>query len=294
MLADDRVAGFAVLSTALAGVPDGELVAVSSYETVRGSLGWTMLEGRMPKTPDEVAVGPRLARRRNLEVGGVMEFASPSSGAGLPKAVVGIGIGPIASNAPFGDHAVLTPAGFANVARTQAFTEGYIRLAEGVDLEAFADEIGASAELSLREPPPEVRNLGGLGRLPDLLAGILTLIAVSAVVNALVVGVRRRRHDIAILRALGFVRSQVARAVRTSALAMTVTSLIGGIAFGLIVGRSLWRLVATTAYVAGDAAWPAAILVGIGPAAVVFALASAGFPAAHAARLDPAEILHAE
>ena len=294
MIADTRIVEFTALSTAQAVMPDGRPVAVSGFENVRGRLAWTMLVGRMPVTREEVAVGPRLAERLGLSLGDVMEFDEPSSGATLRKAVVGIGIGPSASNAPFADHAALTPEGFAGVARTQAFTEGYMRLADGVDEDAFVEELSGTAELTRREPPPEVRNLFGLGRLPDVLAGILALIAVAATVNALVVGVRRRRRDIAVLRSIGFVRAQVIRAVQTSALTITLTAVVLGTPIGLAVGRTVWRPIARSAFVAGDPAWPGKLLAIIVPGALLVGLAASAYPAIRAARMRPAEILRAE
>jgi putative ABC transport system permease protein len=294
MRADPRVEEFSVLSTAQAATPDGRLIAITGFEHIRGELAWTMLEGRMPATSEEVAIGPRFAERLGVSVGGVLSFADPASGATVRKAVVGIGLGPIPSNSPFGDHAALTPEGFAGVARTQAFTEGYIRLADGVDEDAFVEELSGTAELTRREPPPEVRNLFGLGRLPDVLAGILALIAVAAIVNALVVGVRRRRRDIAILRSLGFVRTQVVRAVQTSALTMTLTAVVLGTPIGLAIGRAVWRPIARSAFVAGDPAWPGTLMAIVLPGALLVGIAAAAFPALRAARLRPAEILRAE
>jgi ABC-type lipoprotein release transport system permease subunit len=294
MIADRRVDEFTVTSTASAALPDGRLISISGFENVRGRLGLTMFEGRMPVTREEVAIGPRLAERLGLAVGDPMEFSDPRSSTTIRKAVVGIGIGPIASNSPFGDQAVLTPEGFATVARTQAFTEGYLRLARGVNEAAFADELSADAEIARREPPPEVRNLTGLGRLPDILSGVLSVIAVAAIVNALVVGVLRRRRDIAILRSLGFVRSQVSRAVQTGALTMSFVSVALGVPIGLALGRSLWSPVARSAFVAGDTALPGQILALVAPAALVVGLAASALPAIRAARIEPAQILRTE
>lgn len=293
LLADDRVADLATTSLAQGGLANGSRISMTGFETLRGSLGWQMLEGRMPATSEEVALGPKLAGRLGLEVGDVLDTTAPEGGPAR-KTVVGLGLGPVGTNGAFADQAVLTPEGFASVARTQPFVDGYIRLADGVELGAFADELGASAELQLREPPAEVRNLSGLGRLPDVLTAVLAFIAIAAIANALVVGVRRRRRDIAILRGLGFVGAEVARAVRTSSLAMAITSLLVGVPIGLVVGRAVWRVVAHSAYVAGDAAWPGTVLWLVSPAVVMVALAASALPAVRAARLRPAELLRTE
>ena len=50
-------------------------------------------------------------------------------------------------------------------------------------------------------------------RLPTLLAGLVVLLGVAAVGNALVNSVRKRRRDLAILRTIGLVRRQVAAVV---------------------------------------------------------------------------------
>jgi ABC-type antimicrobial peptide transport system permease subunit len=51
--------------------------------------------------------------------------------------------------------------------------------------------------------------------LPVLLGGFLGLLAVGAVGHALAMAVRQRRHDMAVLRALGMTRWQVRGVVIT-------------------------------------------------------------------------------
>ena len=58
--------------------------------------------------------------------------------------------------------------------------------------------------------PVAVQNLEQLGGLPAGVAALVGSIAVLALANALVVAVRRRRRDLAVLRAMGFTRRQTA------------------------------------------------------------------------------------
>lgn len=59
----------------------------------------------------------------------------------------------------------------------------------------------------------------------------------------LLVAVRRRRAEIAVLRALGLTPAQVRRTVATQAAVYAVAGLGLGIPLGIAAGRLLWRLV---------------------------------------------------
>ena len=62
---------------------------------------------------------------------------------------------------------------------------------------------------------------------PLLFGGLLVLFAVAALMHVLVVSVARRRRETGLLKALGFIRRQVAFAVSWQA---TTTALLGIIA----------------------------------------------------------------
>ena len=59
----------------------------------------------------------------------------------------------------------------------------------------------------------EILNYGSLGTTPLLLGATLAVGAAAALGITLVTSVRRRRHDLAILKTLGFTRGQLALAV---------------------------------------------------------------------------------
>ena len=74
------------------------------------------------------------------------------------------------------------------------------------------------------DPIPEVQVIQDLELLPVALSAFLALLAVSAVGYALSMAVRRRRHDLAVLRALGITRRQARLVITTQA---SLLALIG-------------------------------------------------------------------
>jgi len=139
-----------------------------------------------------------------------------------------------------------------------------------------------------------VQQLKDLAVLPAALGGFLALLAFGAVGYALTTAVRRRRHELAVLRALGLTSRQARLVVVTQATLLAVIGLVAGIPLGLAVGRAAWPAVADFtpfAYQPPFSPWALALIV---PAALLCANLLALWPGWRAARLRPAEILRAE
>ena len=79
---------------------------------------------------------------------------------------------------------------------------------------------------------------------PRALAGFLVLRGLGALGHVLATAVRRRRHDLAVLRAMGFRPLQVAGCVSWQAVTVSLVALLLGIPLGIAVGRWSWRWVA--------------------------------------------------
>src|SRR5205807_1900502 len=92
--------------------------------------------------------------------------------------------------------------------------------------------------------PSDVENLRRVDSLPSILAGLFAAIALFTVGHMLVSSVRRRRHDVAILRTMGFVRRQVAATVAWQATTVVLVGLVVGLPLGIAAGRWAWGLVA--------------------------------------------------
>ena len=94
-------------------------------------------------------------------------------------------------------------------------------------------------------PPSVVGNLAAVGATPWLLAGFLALIGGAGLAHALIVGVRRHRRDLAVVRAIGLRPGQAQGVVTWQAFIMAVIGAGVGTLIGLLAGRMVWERVAT-------------------------------------------------
>jgi len=133
----------------------------------------------------------------------------------------------------------------------------------------------------------------GHGR-PRGLAAFLAVLGIAAVEHALVMTVRRRRHDLAVLRAMGLRPRQSAACIFWQAMTVAVVALAIGIPVGVVIGRVSWRWVANSTPLLYVAPIAALAIVAPIPAAIVLANMLAAYPARRAAGVRPAEVLRTE
>ena len=89
-------------------------------------------------------------------------------------------------------------------------------------------------------------NLELLEAVPWALAVFLGALAATALVHVLVTTVGRRRRDLAVLRTLGFVDSQISSMLAWQATTFAAVGLVVGIPLGVVAGRGAWNLVANS------------------------------------------------
>ena len=77
-----------------------------------------------------------------------------------------------------------------------------------------------------------------------LLGAVLALLAVATLIHVLLTSVRRRRPDLAVLKSLGLLPSQVLSTVLWQATALAAASLLVGLPLGILAGRWAWVLFA--------------------------------------------------
>jgi hypothetical protein len=142
--------------------------------------------------------------------------------------------------------------------------------------------------------PAQIVNYRSIGSTPVILALGVGIGAIFALGLTLFASVRRRRRDLALLKALGFSQRQLAGSVAWQA---TITALFGaiiGIPVGILVGRELWILFAKNLNAVPLATVPVETVVLTGIGTLVFAVVVSAFPGRSAARTPTALVLRSE
>jgi len=289
------------------GVVESGPVPIPAFvlDPVDEPLPVVVIEGRLPAGPDEVTLAPRSADDVGAEVGDTVELVgSRSTGS---YTVSGIAFVPEGAHNAYDSGAWMGPDTYDDLIEGFKFRNADLVLRDGADPAVVGARIGgvvaealgappeaASEVVAPLAPPSRLAELKELQRLPLFLAGFLALLAVAAVGHALATAVRRRRHDLAVLRALGVTRWQSAAAVLVQATVLALVGLAVGVPLGFALGRTLWRSVADTTpieYVPPFAVWA---LVLIAPIALLVAALLAAWPSRRAASLRVAHVLRTE
>ena len=297
--ADRDVTGF--LDVRIGGAQSG-LVSIESftYASVDGKqVPVVLTAGQMPASPAEIALAPTTARSLHAGVGSVVRLTGGA--AARPMTVSGIAFVPTGPHNRYDQGAWLTPGGydrlFAGAHYPFKFLAALVALRPGANAAAVASRLDASVAaathvqgVTFMPPPPlPVAQLEDVSVLPLALGAFLAILAAGAVGHALVIAVRRRRHELAVLRTLGLTSRQSRLVVVTQASVLAVIGLALGIPLGLAVGRAVWRIVADFTPLAYHSPLAVLPLVLIAPVTLL-----AAWPAHRAARLRPGRILHEE
>jgi predicted lysophospholipase L1 biosynthesis ABC-type transport system permease subunit len=110
----------------------------------------------------------------------------------------------------------------------------------------------------------------------------------------LLTSIRRRRHELAILKSLGLGRRGVSATVAWQASTLVGLALLVGLPLGVVVGLRVWSAFAGGLGIASDARTPWLALALAVPAALLIANAIAAIPGYLAGRTPPGEVLRAE
>lgn len=277
---------------------EGQALDGMAVQPVKGSPSLTVLAGRMPATPDEVALGPKTLDDLHVAIGDQVSVATNDDSA-RKVTVVGEVLFPVFDENPFNAGVAFHPDLLGEVELSDGFGASLVRFAPGVTMAEGEAAVASVAPDSLSvyaypSKPSDVGNLDQVRSIPLALAGFLVMIAVAAVGHALITSVRRRRRDIGIVRALGFRRRQVLATVAVQSTTLAVVGLLLGVPLGMVAGRAAWSVVAEGLGVATSPTVPVGILLALVPGALSAAAAMAMWPAQAAARVRAVEALRAE
>ena len=101
----------------------------------------------------------------------------------------------------------------------------------------------------------------------------------------------RRRHEIGLLKALGFVNGQVGAAVCWQATTVALVGIVIGVPLGVATGQVVWRTFATNLGAVPVATVPVLVIAALGAGALVVANLLAIAPAVTVARSNTARQL---
>ena len=297
-LRQDKAVGTAILRTLAPMDIDGAGLPVYSLAPFKSMRSFVVLSGRTPRAANEVVLGPTTVKALHKHVGGTVRVTGDREPQTLR--VVGVALLAQTPHASFDQGAWVSPAGLANLKKdpTDGEVVMMVTARPGVKQGALLKELNQrfqGVEVDAEgQPPQDVLLLQNVRGLPRALAAFLVLLGIAAVGHALVMTVRRRRHDLAVLRAIGLRPRQSAALIFWQAMTVALVALIVGIPIGIIIGRVSWRWVANSTpllYVPPLAALTIVIAI---PAAIVLANMLAAYPARRAAGVRPAEVLRTE
>lgn len=254
-----------------------------------------VFSGRLPARSGEVALTPHTLRELHRHVGDTIRIEGDHT---ETFRIVGTTVGPgsISDELQLDHGATMT---FADLHRLQGdLIAGtfLVRFRPGVDHDAARARLLARFPGSLVGPfaTPEITALERIERLPLVLAGLVATIAVGTLVYAVGTALRRRRREVAVLKAIGFGRGQLRTATLVQAVSLVVVALLVGVPLGIVAGRATWGVAARTVGVVVAPAVPVAPLALVALGALLLAVVLGAVAGRGVAGVSAAETLRPE
>jgi ABC-type lipoprotein release transport system permease subunit len=283
---------------------DGVSVFSVAGKPIRGPMLISKVDGRLPAGDGEIALGNTTLRQVHAHVGSTVRatFQVPSGGTRtVPFRVVGtvsfpsdLGLGGLGTGAAF------TQAGFINALCPPGSTQQSCLKAYDANLQfalvvKMVPGAGGRADIAhyrraypgvaqLPSTPISLINFGEAVNFPLILGAVLALFGAATLLHLLVVSVARRRREIGLLKALGFVKSQVGATVCWQASTVALVGIVLGVPLGAAIGQVVWRAFATNLGAVPVSVIPVTVLALLAAGTLVVANVLAFIPAVAAAR----------
>jgi hypothetical protein len=268
-------------------------------EHLKGDMPVVVLSGRAPTARDEIAFAPTTMKAVGVKIGDRVTVADSRR-----ATVVGKVLLPETSHTAYDQSALMTRDAVDDILAANPPTGpedlwdfALVRWAPGAQTNGDAQlhKIGGSTlYVQAATLPSSVSELHSVRVLPLVLALFFGLLAIATVAHALVTTVRRRRHDLAIMRSFGFTARQSRVAIAWQATLLAIAGVIVGVPLGLIAGRVIWRWLANDYPVVYVPPIEVVAILLVIPAALLVVNAIAVGPGRAAAHIRPAEALRVE
>lgn len=184
--------------------------------------------------------------------------------------------------------------GFGDLVPDEQPNIAFVHFAPGGEDSAVLEQLRFAGELLPPVLPDALDDIERVRTLPVILSVLLALVGVITLVHSLVSLVRTHRRDLAVLKTLGFTRSQVAGTTAWQGIVFVALALLVGVPLGIALGRWSWLLIADQLGVVSAPRVPVPAIIALIPATLLVANLAAAVPGWLAVRIRPAEALRAE
>ena len=270
-----------------------------SVGALKGTPSLAVVHGRMPVGAREAALGPKTSEALGVGIGDQVAVEGPD-GEEHELVVVGEVLLPTFDENAFNEGIALAPDFHQSVIPDdEGFGRGIVSFEPGTSVDEAAQRMeelvpGSMSIYAYPTPPPDVANLEAVRFLPRLLGLFLSILALAAVGHALATSTRRRRHDLGIVRSLGFVGRDLRQALGAQSMTLVAGGLLVGVPIGLAVGRTAWKVVADGIGVRPEANPAVGALLAVTVAALLASVVLAVLPGRTASRRNIVDALRVE
>ena len=297
---DHSISAIMLAATGEVTIKGHDVLAIAG-KTVRGPMLLSTVDGRLPSGEHDMTLGVTTLHQVGAHLGSVLEVTLqlPTGGSrSAPFHVVGTASFPSDAGGGLGTGSAFTLAGFLDAACPpgraqsgcrQAFeaNQNFIVLAKATSGPKGQTDIAhyvAHSDATRPTIPTSLVNFGQAVNFPLILGFVLAVFGVATLLHLLVVSVVRRRREMGLLKALGFVSAQVRATVLWQATTVALVGIVIGIPLGIVVGRAVWNAFATNLGAVPVAAVPALAIALLAISVFVVADALAVLPALTSAR----------
>lgn len=269
----------------------GNVNAVVVAGDYRG--GWIITRGRMFNAPGEALAGKGFLDEARASVGD--EVPVVFRGKSITVRIVGQyrDLNDNGKTVMFGLETVREQADPAATPRQWAIT-----LAPGARMPDVVQALGgagiAPQQIAVLDHDPE--GVGAVHAVLAALAGLLLAVGLAGLLNSASLGVRERRHDLAVLKCIGLTPGQAMGGVLVGGAFMAGLGALIGIPAGLLATRVILDVMSSNLGwgpgIAEDP--PLVLLLGLAPALVAASVVAVMLPALAASRTPVSEALRAE
>jgi putative ABC transport system permease protein len=253
---------------------------------------WALREGRMPERAGEATVSTRLASNIGLKVGDRVEILAYGRRERTPTTIEVVGM-----HVDYEGEVIMVKS--ETLPPDVEITDYLIATREGTDNKQFARDL-ITASGGYLDPEILDESVGEIrSQFRSVLVGlnaVLFIIAGLNLLSSLLLSIRERQRDFAVLKTVGFTPVQVAKSVFSGSIAQALVAVLIGLPVGLIATRLMFDALSSAADIGtGVGAMPGVLwLAPLVPGAIAVAALGTVIPARRAASIQVAEAMRYE